>query len=48
MQQDMVMLMLISQAVRTAAMKRNGTSVVLSGACLKSSDVKNNISNNKK
>ena len=35
MAQDVVMLMLISQAVMTAAMNRNGTFEVLSGACLK-------------
>ncbi len=46
--QDIVMLMLISQAVMTATVKRNDTSEVLSGACLESSDVNNNINNNKK
>ena len=41
--QDIVMLMLISQAVMIATMYRNGRSEVLSGACLESSS---NNSNN--
>ena len=43
--QDVVKLMLISQAVMTAAMNRNGTSEVLSGACLESSNNNNNNDN---
>ncbi len=38
---DIVMLMLVSQAVMTAVMNRNGTSQELSGACLKSSSNNN-------
>ena len=43
--QTVVKMILISQAVMTAAMKRNGTSEVLSGVCLNTSNDNSNNNN---